>query len=83
MAAGSYGSHPQLLNAQLGPTGAPQTTTSQLSLTGQSVPEIVDRVVDRRPHTGVRLGHLITQKSHAIRVTELSPAPQNVAIPTM
>ncbi len=55
---------------------APQTTTSQLSPTGQSVPGIVDSVVGRRPHTGVHLGHLINQNSHVIRVPELCAAPR-------
>ena len=41
----------------------------------RSVPGIVDSVVERRPNTGVRLGRLINQKSHAIRVPELSTAP--------
>ena len=49
----------------------------------RSVPVIVDSVVGRRPNTGVRLGRLINQNSHAIRVPELSAAPENVAIPTM
>ena len=49
----------------------------------RSVPGIVDSVVGRRPNTGVRLGRLINQNSHAIRVPELSAAPENVAIPTM
>ena len=81
-AAGPYGWHPQLLTAQLGPT-APQTTTSQLSSTGRSVPGIVNSVAGRRPHTGVRLRSLINQNSHAIPVPELCAAPQNVAIPTV
>ena len=41
----------------------------------QSVPGIVGSVVGRRPNTGVRLGHLINQNSHVIRVPELSAAP--------
>ena len=75
MAAGRYEWHPQLLNAQLGPT-APQTTTSQLSPTGRSFSGIVNSVVGRRPHTGVRLSRLINHQSHAIRVPELSAAPR-------
>ena len=35
---------------------------------GRSVPGVVDNVVGRRPNTGVRLGRLINQKSHAIWV---------------
>ena len=49
----------------------------------RSVPGIVGSVVGRRPHTGVRLGSLINQNSHAIRVPELCAAPENVAIPTV
>ena len=41
----------------------------------RSVPGIVDSVVGRRPNTGVRLGCLINQNSHVIRVPELSAAP--------
>ena len=41
----------------------------------RSVPGIVDSVVGRRPNTGVRLGRLINQNSHVIRVPELSAAP--------
>ena len=41
----------------------------------QSVPGIVGSVVGRRPNTGVRLGRLINQNSHVIRVPELSAAP--------
>ena len=50
---------------------------------GRSVPGVVDSVVGRRPNTGVHLGRLINQNSHAIRVPELSAAPENVAIPTV
>ena len=42
----------------------------------RSVPGIVDSVVGRRPNTGARLGSLINQKSHVIRVPELSVAPR-------
>ena len=41
----------------------------------RSVPGIMDGVVGRRPHTGVRLGRLINQNSHAIWVPDLSAAP--------
>ena len=41
----------------------------------RSVPGIVGSVVGRRPHTGVRLGRLINQKSHVIRLPELCAAP--------
>ena len=34
----------------------------------RSVPGIVGSVVGRRPNTGVRLGRLINQNSHVIRV---------------
>ena len=50
---------------------------------GRSVPGVVDSIVGRRPNTGVHLGRLINQNSHAIRVPELSAAPENVAIPTV
>ena len=49
---------------------------------GRSVPGVVDSVVGRRPNTGVHLGRLINQNSHAIRVPELSAAPENGAIST-
>ena len=55
---------------------APQTSQTQTSPTGRSVPGIVDSVVGRRPHTGVRLGRLINQNSHVIRVPELCAAPR-------
>ena len=42
----------------------------------RSVPGIVDSVVGRRPHKGVRLGCLINQNSHVIRVPELCAAPR-------
>ena len=42
----------------------------------RSVPGIVDSVVGRRPNTGARLGSLINQNSHAIRIPELCAAPQ-------
>ena len=42
----------------------------------RSVPGIVDSVVGRRPNTGVRLGRLINQNSHVIRVPELCAAPR-------
>ena len=42
----------------------------------RSVPGIVDSVVGRRPNTGARLGSLINQNSHVIRVPELSVAPR-------
>ena len=41
----------------------------------RSVPGIVGSVVGRRSNTGVRLGCLIYQKSHVIRVPELCAAP--------
>ena len=41
----------------------------------QSVPGIVGSVVGRRPNTGVRLGCLINQNSHVIRVPELCAVP--------
>ena len=41
----------------------------------RSVPGIVDSVVGRRSNTGARLGRLIYQNSHVIRVPELSAAP--------
>ena len=36
----------------------------------------MDSVVGRRPNTGARLGSLINQNSHAIRIPELCAAPQ-------
>ena len=42
----------------------------------RSVPGIVDSVVGRRPNTGARLGRLINQNSHVIRVPELCAAPR-------
>ena len=42
----------------------------------RSVPGIVDSVVGRRPNTGARLGLLINQNSHVIRVPELCAAPR-------
>ena len=41
----------------------------------RSVPGIVDSVVGRRPNTGARLGRLIYQNSHVIRVPELCAVP--------
>ena len=68
--------HRQPLHAQLGPTGSTTTSQTQTSPPGRSVPGIVDSVVGRRPNTGVRLGRLINQKSHVIRVPELCAAPR-------
>ena len=61
---------------QLTPVGGAATPQTQTSPPGQSVPGIVDSVVGRRPHTGVRLGRLINQNSHVIRVPELCAAPR-------
>ena len=55
---------------------APSTPQTQTSPPGRSVPGIVDSVVGRRPNTGVRLGRLINQNSHVIRVPELCAAPR-------
>ena len=44
---------------------APQTTKSQLSPTGRSVPGIMASVVGRRPHTGIHLTRFINHQSHA------------------
>ena len=64
---------------------APISGSSHCGVWGgvQSVPGIVGSVVGRRPNTGVRLGRLINQNSHVIRVPELCAAPENVAIPTV
>ena len=42
----------------------------------RSIPGIVGSVVGRRSNTGVRLGRLIYQNSHVIRVPELCAAPR-------
>ena len=55
---------------------APSTPQTQTSPPGRSVLGIVDSVVGRRPNTGVRLGRLINQNSHVIRVPELCAAPR-------
>ena len=44
---------------------APQTTKSQLSPTGRSIPGIMASVVGRRPHTGLHLTRFINHQSHA------------------
>ena len=57
---------------------APISGSSHCGVWGgvQSVPGIVGSVVGRRPNTGARLGRLINQNSHVIRVPELCAAPR-------